>query len=88
MENELLGFVPGLLNPKQQALAEQRARFSGLTNLGLALLQSGYGQPGQPRQSVGQALVQAAPQALQAYQGGFDQTLRQIIFKPPCNYLI
>ena len=79
MENELLGFVPGLLNPKQQALAEQRARFSGLTNLGLALLQSGYGQPGQPRQSVGQALVQAAPQALQAYQGGFDQTLRQIM---------
>jgi hypothetical protein len=79
MENELLGFVPGLLNPEQQALAEQRARFSGLTNLGLALLQSGYGQPGQPRQSVGQALVQAAPQALQAYQGGFDQTLRQIM---------
>ena len=79
MANEILGFIPGLLSPEQQTLAEQRARFSGLTNLGLALLQSGYGQAGQPRQSLGQAFVQAAPQALQAYQGSFDNTLKQII---------
>ena len=69
----------GLLSPQQQQMAQQRAQQAGLLNLGLGLLQSSYGAPGQPRPRIGQALSQAAPQALQAYQSGIDQTLRDVM---------
>lgn len=67
------------LTPEQQALAQQRAQTQGLIGLGSALLQASQGAPGQRRPSLGMALGQAAPVGLQAYQGGIDQTLREII---------
>jgi hypothetical protein len=68
-----------LLTPEQQALAQQRAQTQGLIGLGSALLQASQGAPGQRRPSLGMALGQAAPVGLQAYQGGIDQTLREIM---------
>lgn len=73
------GLIPGLLSPEQQAMAEERARQSSLLNLGFALLQSSQGQPGQPRPRLGQIIGQAGPQAVQAYQSSFDDTLKQLL---------
>lgn len=67
------------LTPEQQALVQQRAQTQGLIGLGSALLQASQGAPGQRRPSLGMALGQAAPVGLQAYQGGIDQTLREIM---------
>lgn len=67
------------LTPEQQALAQQRGQTQGLISLGSALLQASQGAPGQRRPSLGMALGQAAPVGLQAYQGGIDQTLREIM---------
>ena len=67
------------LSPDQQKMAQQQAMTQGLLGLGSALLQSSTGAPGQPRPRLGQALGQALPVGLQAYQGGIDQTLKQII---------
>jgi hypothetical protein len=69
----------GLLSPEQQAAAQQRAQQAGLLNLGFGLLQASQGQRGQPRPGLGQVIGQAGPGALQAYQGSFDQTLRNIM---------
>lgn len=68
-----------ILSPEQQAVAQQRAQQSALLNLGFGLLGASQGQPGQPRPSVGQIIAQAGPQAMQAYQGSFDQTLKNIL---------
>jgi hypothetical protein len=71
----------GLLSPEQQAAAQQRAQQAGLLNLGFGLLQASRGAPGQGRPGLGQIVGQAGPGALQAYQGSFDQTLRNIMLK-------
>lgn len=78
---ELLGggLPPGLLSPAQQQAAEQRAQNALLTNLGFALLQSSRGQPGQGKPSLGQAIGQAGPVGLQAYQQSFDKTLADVL---------
>lgn len=73
------GLIPGLLSPEQQAMAEQRARQSGLLNLGFALLQSSQGQPGQGKPRLGQIIGQAGPVGVQAYQSSFDDTLKQLL---------
>jgi hypothetical protein len=67
------------LTPEQQALAMQRGQTQGLIGLGSALLQASQGQPGQRRPTLGMALGQAAPAGMQAYQGGIDQTLRDLL---------
>jgi len=72
--------LASLLTPEQQALAQQRAQQQGLMSLGFGLLGASQGQRGQPRPGFGQILAQAGPQAMQAYQGGIDQTLREILF--------
>jgi hypothetical protein len=69
----------GLLTTQQQQMAQQRAQQQGLLNLGLALMQSSQSQPGQPKPSLGQVISRAAPVGLQAYQGSFDDTLKQIM---------
>jgi hypothetical protein len=68
-----------LLTPEQQAMAQQRAQQQGLMSLGFGLLGASQGQQGQPRPGFGQILAQAGPQAMQAYQGSFDRTLRDIM---------
>lgn len=67
------------LTPDQQRMAQQQATTQGLLGIGSALLQASQGAPGQPRPRLGQVLGQALPVGLQAYQGGIDQTLKQII---------
>jgi hypothetical protein len=69
----------GLLNPEQQQMAQQRAQQAGLLNLGFGLLQASQGQRGQPRPGFGQIIGQAGPGALQAYQGSFDDTLKNLL---------
>jgi hypothetical protein len=71
----------GLLSPEQQRVAQQRAQQAGLLNLGFGLLQASRGAPGQGRPGLGQIVGQAGPGALQAYQGSFDQTLKNIFLK-------
>jgi hypothetical protein len=74
--------MDGLLSyftPEQQAMMQRQAQSQGLLGLGTALLQASAGQAGMPRPSLGQVIGQAAPAGLQAYQGGFDQSLRQIM---------
>lgn len=68
-----------LLSPEQQALAQRQAQTQGLISLGSALLQASQGQPGMRRPSLGAALGQAVPVGMQAYQGGIDQALREML---------
>ena len=67
------------LSPEQQQMAMQNARTQGLLGLGSALLQASTGAPGQGKPRLGQILGQALPVGMQAYQGGIDQTLQQIL---------
>jgi hypothetical protein len=69
----------GLLSPEQQRVAQQRAQQAGLLNLGFGLLQASRGAPGQGRPGLGQIVGQAGPGALQAYQGSFDDTLKNLL---------
>lgn len=69
----------GYLTPEQQQMAMQNARTQGLLGLGSALLQASTGAPGQGKPRLGQILGQALPVGMQAYQGGIDQTLQQIL---------
>jgi hypothetical protein len=69
----------GLLSPEQQRVAQQRAQQAGLLNLGFGLLQASRGAPGQGRPGLGQIVGQAGPVALQAYQGSFDDTLKNLL---------
>lgn len=73
------GLPAGLLSPEQELAAEQRAQNVGLANLGFALLQASRGAPGQRAPSLGQALGQAGPVGLQAYQQSFDRTLQDTL---------
>jgi len=66
------------LSPDEQKMAMQQAQTQGLLGLGASLLQSSYGAPGQPKPRLGQLLSQALPVGMQAYQGGIDQTIKQI----------
>ena len=67
------------LTPEQQQMAMQNARTQGLLGLGAALLQGSTGAPGQGKPRLGQILGQALPVGMQAYQGGIDQALQQIL---------
>jgi hypothetical protein len=67
------------LSPDEQRMAMQNARTQGLLGLGAALLQGSTGAPGQGKPRLGQILGQALPVGMQAYQGGIDQTLQQIL---------
>jgi hypothetical protein len=67
------------LSPDQQRMAQQQATTQGLLGLGSALLQASQGAPGQRRPNLGQVLGQALPVGMQAYQGGIDQALRQVV---------
>jgi hypothetical protein len=67
------------LSPDEQRMAMQNARTQGLLGLGAALLQGSTGAPGQGKPRLGQILGQALPVGIQAYQGGIDQTLQQIM---------
>jgi hypothetical protein len=71
----------GLLNPQQQAAARQQAQQAGLLNLGFGLLQASRGAPGMGRPGLGQIVGQAGPQAMQAYQGSIDQTLKNLLLR-------
>jgi len=79
LQDMLGGLPPGLLSAEQQALAERQARNALITNLGFGLLQASRGQPGQGKPSLGQMVGQVGPGAVQAFQGSFDQTLRNIM---------
>jgi hypothetical protein len=81
LQDMLGGLPPGLLSAEQQALAERQARNALITNLGFGLLQASRGQPGQGKPSLGQMVGQVGPSAVQAYQGSFDQTLKNILLK-------
>jgi hypothetical protein len=81
LQDMLGGLPPGLLSAEQQAQAERQARNALITNLGFGLLQASRGQPGQGKPSLGQMVGQVGPGAVQAYQGSFDQTLRNIMLK-------
>jgi len=69
----------GLLSPEQQAQAKQQAQSNLLTQLGFGLLQASRGAPGTGRPSLGQIVGQVGPEAVQAYQGSFDKTLKDLI---------
>jgi hypothetical protein len=79
LQDMLGGLPPGLLSAEQQALAERQARNALITNLGFGLLQASRGQPGQGKPSLGQMVGQVGPGAVQAFQGSFDRTLRDIM---------
>lgn len=68
-----------LLTPEQQQMARQEAQSQGLIGLGSAMLQAAAGVPGQRKPSIGQIIGQAAPIGLQAYRGGFENTLQDIL---------
>jgi hypothetical protein len=71
--------LASLLSPEQQAAVQQRAQQAALLNIGFGLLGASQGQVGQPRPRLGQIVSQVGPQAMQAYQGSFDQTLKNIL---------
>jgi hypothetical protein len=73
--------LASLLSPEQQAAAQQRAQQAALLNIGFGLLGASQGQVGQPRPRLGQIVSQVGPQAMQAYQGSFDDTLKSILLK-------
>lgn len=73
MEDNILSLLDPTGGLRQRA--EGQARSQGLLNLGFALLQASRGQPGQGKPSLGQAIGQAGPVGLQAYQQSFDKTL-------------
>lgn len=71
--------LASILPPEQLAAAQQRAQQAALLNIGFGLLGASQGQAGQPRPRLGQIVSQVGPQAMQAYQGSFDQTLKNIL---------
>jgi hypothetical protein len=86
LQDMLGGLPPGLLSAEQQAQAERQARNALITNLGFGLLQASRGQPGQGKPSLGQMVGQVGPGAVQAFQGSFDQTLRNIMLNEQMKY--
>jgi hypothetical protein len=75
-----LGGLPeGLLTPEQMASAQDRAQRAAALQLGLGMVAGAQGQRGQGRPRLGQIVAQAGGPAMQAYQGAFDQTLRNAL---------
>lgn len=75
-----LGGLPeGLLNPEQQAQAQERAQQAAALQLGLGMIAGATGQRGAGKPGLAQIAAQAGPGAIQAYQGSFDQTLRNML---------
>lgn len=75
MANELL---MSLLSPEQRSQAQEDAFRQGLLGLSTGLIQAAFPQGGR-RTSTLQALAQAAPGAVGAYRGSFDQTLKDLL---------
>jgi hypothetical protein len=73
--NGLLDFV----TPDQRKAIQQDALTQSLLTLGPALLQASTGAPGQGKPRLGQILGQALPVGVQAYQGGIDRALQQMM---------
>ena len=73
--NGLLDFV----TPDQRKAMQQDALTQSLLTLGPALLQASTGAPGQGKPRLGQILGQALPVGVQAYQGGIDRALQQMM---------
>lgn len=75
-----LGGLPeGLLTPEQMASAQDRAQRAAALQLGLGMVAGAQGQRGQGKPRLGQIVAQAGGPAMQAYQGAFDQTLRNAL---------
>lgn len=75
MANDIL---MSLLSKQQQEQAQENALRQGLLGLSMGLIQASQPQ-GSRRTSTLQALAQAAPAAVQSYQGSFDKTLKDIL---------
>lgn len=75
MANEIL---MSLLSPEQRSQAQEDAFRQGLLGLSTGLIQAAFPQGGR-RTSTLQALAQAAPGAVGAYKGAFDQTLKDLL---------
>lgn len=75
-----LGGLPeGLLTPEQQSAAQTRARQAAALQLGLGMIAGAQGQRGAGKPGLAQIVAQAGPGAIQAYQGSFDKTLRDMV---------
>lgn len=75
-----LGGLPeGLLTPEQMASAQDRAQRAAALQLGLGMISGATGQRGAGKPRLGQIVAQAGIPAMQAYQGSFDQTLRNAL---------
>ena len=75
-----LGGLPeGLLTAEQQTAAQDRARQAAALQLGLGMIAGAQGQRGAGKPGLAQIIGQAGPGALQAYQGSFDNTLRNML---------
>lgn len=75
-----LGGLPeGLLTPEQMASAQDRAQRAAALQLGLGMISGATGQRGAGKPRLGQIVAQAGIPAMQAYQGAFDQTLRNAL---------
>lgn len=75
-----LGGLPeGLLTPEQMASAQDRAQRAAALQLGLGMISGATGQRGAGKPRLGQIVAQAGGPAMQAYQGAFDQTLRNAL---------
>lgn len=75
-----LGSLPeGLLTAEQQVAAQDRARQAAALQLGLSMVAGATGQRGAGKPGLAQIVGQAGPAALQAYQGSFDQTLKNLL---------
>lgn len=75
-----LGGIPeGLLTAEQQTAAQDRARQAAALQLGLGMIAGAQGQRGAGKPGLAQIVAQAGPGAIQAYQGSFDKTLRDMV---------
>ena len=75
MANEIL---MSLLSPEQRSQAQEDAFRQGLLGLSTGLIQAAIPQGGRGTSTL-QALAQAAPGAVGAYKGAFDQTLKDLL---------
>lgn len=77
---QFLGGLPeGLLSAEQQTAAEDRARQAAALQLGLGMIAGSQGQRGAGKPGLARIIAQAGPGAMQAYQGSFDQTLKNML---------
>lgn len=75
-----LGGLPeGLLSAEQQTAAQDRARQAAALQLGLGMIAGSQGARGAGTPGLARIIAQAGPGAMQAYQGSFDQTLKNAL---------